>query len=332
MRAALPLLPALAVLLAPGVVDAGGSGASSCNCTPPPACCNVPSTHTISIPGVNVTAPSVSVGGSSLWGGVGSGSGPYGGSGPSSSSGASGASSSAGASVASDVSLSVQASGSASSSASLLASAASTASALGSGSALATANSQAANLLAASGGGGAFTVSEGVSGGSIPNLTVTTPGAAPSREVCARTATRVQAVAVQAVCLDDKDVPHPASQVMPGQDVPEGWSGELFRCIAGAHMQYVTAPWAGAARFDHGQTVVCAKGEALWRDAGGRLQCRPQTPARDCNERSLLRRYGAGIKVLKAPVSGQCVEWRTESVQADAASQGALQLDGGVGG
>ena len=28
---------------------------------------------------------------------------------------------------------------------------------------------------------------------------------------------------------------------------------------------------------------------------GGRIECRAQKPARDCNERSLLRRFGAGI-------------------------------------
>ena len=350
MRAALPTLLAAAALSAPGVVDAGGSGSAGCNCVaPPPPCCNLPSTHTIAIPGVTVTPPSISLAPSRLAGGVGEGGG-YGsssgssgsmsssGSASSSSSGSSSSLSSAfSGSVSGDISVSVQAgaSGSAAAGASLLAAAASNSAvaAQGYASPLATANSQAANLLAASGGSGGASFSEGFSGGSIPNLVVSTPGPAPApREVCARTAASVQAVAVQAVCLDDKDVPHPASQVMPGAEVPEAYTGELFRCIAGAHMQYVTAAYAGEARFDHGQTVVCRKGESLWRDLGGRLQCRPQTPARDCNERSLLRRYGAGIKILKAAVAGQCVEWRTEGVQADAASQGSLQLDGGVGG
>ena len=326
MRAALPTLFGVVALLTPGVVDAGGTGSGSCNCTPaPPPCSSCGSsaaTHTVSVPGVYVVPPSVYIAPSRLVGGVG---------------GVSGSSASGEAGVASDLSISLQASASSSTSASasLLASAASNSAltAQSSGSALSTANSQAANLLAASGGGGSASFTESGGGGNIPNLVVATPGAAPAaRQVCARTATSVQAVAVQAVCLDDKDVPHPASQVMPGQDVPEGYTGELFRCIAGAHMQYITAGYAGEARFDHGQTVVCGKGEALWREAGGRLQCRPQAPARDCNERSLLRRYGAGIKILKAAVSGQCVEWRTEAVQAESASQGSMQLDGGVGG
>ena len=198
-----------------------------------------------------------------------------------------------------------------------------------SSSALATANSQAANLLAASGGGAFF--SEGGSNGNIPILVVASP-TTETRQVCVRRAAAFKAVAVQAVCLDDKLVPHPASQVAPGRDVVDGFAGELFRCIAGAHMQYVLADWAGEAKFDHGQTVVCQKGEALWRETSGRLVCKAQAPARDCNERSLLRRYGAGIKVLKASVAEQCVEWRSETVQAEATSSGSLALDGGVGG
>ena len=317
MRAAPPLLLAAAAFAIPGVGDAGGTATSGgCNCTPPPpACCNVAMTHTVKVPGVDVVPPSVRIAPSRILGGVGGE-----------------------ASFEGDISVSVQASASssayASSAASSLAAAASSSSAaaqsLGYGSALGVANSQAANLLAASGGGSSF-FTESSSNGNIPSLIVAAP-AAVTRQVCARSAATAQAVAIQAVCLDDKDVPHPASQVTPGQDVPETYTGELFRCIAGAHMQYVLAPYGGQARFDHGQTVVCGKGEALWRDVGGKLQCRPQAPARDCNERSLLRRYGAGIKILKAAVASQCVEWRTETVQAEAASQGSLQLDGGVGG
>ena len=313
MRAALlSTLTAAAVLSAPVAAEAGGATAANCNCTPPPpTCCNVPSTHTVTVPGVNVIPPSVYVAPSRISGGV-----------------------SGEASFNSDISISVQASAqsSAYAAASSLASAASNSAAAsqGYGFALSTSNSQAANLLAASGSGSSF-FSENTSNGNIPSLIVAAP-ATTTRQVCARTEAVAQAVAIQAVCLDDKDVPHPASQVTPGQDVAEGYTGELFRCIAGAHMQYVMAAYRGEARFDHGQTVVCGKGEALWRDVGGKLQCRPQAPARDCNERSLLRRYGAGIKILRASVAAQCVEYRTETVQAQATSQGSLQLDGGVGG
>ena len=306
MRAAasLPLLAAAGLLLAPGTGDAGGVTSPGCTtCAPPPACCNIPSSHTVTVPGVNVIPPSVYIAPPRISGGVGEGG------------------------VSGDISVSVQASASAG--ASGFASA--VASSNSYGSALATANSQAANLLAASGASGGAFFSEGGTSGNIPSLIVAAPGPVSTRQVCVRSAAAARAVAIQAVCLDDKAVPHPASQVTPGRDVAETYAGELFRCIAGAHMQYVLAPFAGEARFDHGQTVVCQKGDALWRDLGGRLQCRPQTPARDCNERSLLRRYGAGIKILKAAVAEQCVEWRTETVQAEAASQGAMALDGGVG-
>ncbi len=259
--------------------------------------CCLPQAHTVSIPGVSIAVPGVYVAPPSITSGVGGGS-------------ASG-------------SLDVGVSASASASASGVGYSQAYAAAVG--------NAQAANLLAASGGGGGgFYVEQG-SSGSIPNLVV--EGAAPAtRPVCNAWAAVAKTVAVQAVCIDDKAVPHPASQLSPDRDVAPGYAGELFRCIAGTHMQYVTADWAGAARFDHGQTVVCEKGDSLWRGLDGRLQCRPQKPARDCNERSLLRRFGAGIKVVQASAQ-QCVGYGTEAVVQATAPVGAsaFEGDGGVG-
>lgn len=200
-----------------------------------------------------------------------------------------------------------------------------------------TANSATVANLLASGGGSSFYVDQGPSS-TIGVLNVEQP-AAPvglGAPVCLEYAPVLQVVAVQATCLDDKDVPHPASQVMPGRNVAPGYSGEVFRCIAGARMQYVLGSFAGEASFAHGQTTVCNKGDALWRDGGGRMQCRPQTPARDCNERSLLRRYGAGIKLVQVSGGGQCV--RLGGGRSVAAAQGGpgpvtgLLIDGGVGG
>jgi hypothetical protein len=147
--------------------------------------------------------------------------------------------------------------------------------------------------------------------------------------VCLQYRSAETAVAVQAVCLDDKAVPHPASQVRPERDVPPGFDGEIYRCIAGARMQYTVGEFAGQARFDHGQTFTCDKGMALYHGADGRLSCRPQKPARDCNERSLLRRYGAGVKVLKAAAQ-TCVAYRN-AAQDDAVTLN-MAIDGGVGG
>ena len=117
----------------------------------------------------------------------------------------------------------------------------------------------------------------------------------------------------------------------------DGFSGEIFRCVAGSHMQYTVSAYSGGAvSFDRGQTKVCTKGDSLWRFPDGRLECRPQTPARDCNERSLLRRYGAGIKVVKVAGGQTCAAWSGTTVAAVAPSPqdpyaAAFAGDGGVG-
>src|SRR5579862_6559493 len=93
------------------------------------------------------------------------------------------------------------------------------------------------------------------------------------------TRTRFEKVVIQAFCFDDKDVPHPASQTFPGRDVDEMFEGEIYRCIAGAHMQVTIAAWAERVSFEGGKTLTCAKGEALYHFAGkggGRLECRNQ--------------------------------------------------------
>jgi hypothetical protein len=177
------------------------------------------------------------------------------------------------------------------------------------------------------GGGGSFYVEQGANG-SIPNLQVE---GVEARQVCAEFQSAVKMVAIEASCLDDKDVPHPASQVLPDRDVIGSYEGEVYRCIAGARMQYTIGSFAGAASFDHGQTITCAKNMALYHSASGELVCRVQKQARDCNERSLLRRYGAGIKVLKIATAQQCVSYRSEQV-AGQSTPSNMAMDGGVGG
>ncbi len=167
------------------------------------------------------------------------------------------------------------------------------------------------------GGGGSWSDSGGVTT-TIDAIKVETPAPIETRRICAAFKAVVKAIAVQASCLDDKSIPHPASQLGPEREIADTYEGEVYRCIAGARMQYTVADYAGQANFDHGQTLTCQKGEALYHTATGLLQCRPQKPARDCNERSLLRRFGAGIKVLKISGSNVCAAWRTETVQASA--------------
>lgn len=181
------------------------------------------------------------------------------------------------------------------------------------------------NQSTGGGGGGGFASPGPVSEGAI------TVGGEESESYEAER-TKFEKVVIQAFCFDDKDVPHPASQVSPDREIAEGYEGEVYRCIAGAHMQVTIAQWRENVSFEGGQTLACQKGEALYHAAGqggGRLECRPQIPARDCNERSLLRRFGAGIKILTIQINEKYTAYREHSSQAASTS---MTFDGGVGG
>ena len=140
---------------------------------------------------------------------------------------------------------------------------------------------------------------------------------------------------VQAVCIDDKGVPHPASQVDASDRVPAGYKGELFRCMAGTSMQVTLGSVQnGKATFANGETFACRKGEALVHHANGQLTCAPQSPQRSCNERSLLRRHGAGIKLVQSKLSTKTCIPRTREVTRTVQGEGSSQpmiFDGGVG-
>lgn len=145
-----------------------------------------------------------------------------------------------------------------------------------------------------------------------------------------RSATR--RVVIQAVCIDDRQTPHPAAQLFPERDVRDIYDGELYRCVAGARLQVTIAEFSGQVDFSGGQTLVCAKGEALYHAPGGQVTCRPQKAARDCNERSLLRRFGAGVKILTMVSTETYTAYREEEEYSESSSSMALSLDGGVGG
>ena len=183
-----------------------------------------------------------------------------------------------------------------------------------------------AQTFVGGGGGG----SSGIIPGPVSAVNLTVGG--EDREAYEAMRTRIEKVVIQAFCFDDKDVPHPASQVTPDRDIDEMFEGELYRCIAGTHMQVTIAQWNDKISFEGGQTLTCQKGEALYHIPGkdaGRLECRPQKPARDCNERSLLRRFGAGIKVLTMVYSEKYTAYRESSHESDSV---AMSFDGGVGG
>ena len=136
---------------------------------------------------------------------------------------------------------------------------------------------------------------------------------------------------MRAVCLDDRGNPHPASQVDPEEEIPAIYDGEVYRCMAGTTLQ-VTVGWRleGEAWWDEAQTIMCRRGEALWHSPGGELRCATPTPQRNCNERSLLRRYGPGEKVFYMRRTEVITEY--ERVAERESLNMTLMLDGGVGG
>jgi len=146
---------------------------------------------------------------------------------------------------------------------------------------------------------------------------------------------------VQALCIDDRNTPHPASRVDGEMSVSGNYNGELYRCVAGTHMQVTLGEMVdGKASFDSGETFSCAKGEALYHSRGGVLQCRMQTAERNCNERSLLRKFGPGVKLVSVPVRKNICEPATRQTVTKVVKEvkvprpiaaGNLVLDGGVG-
>ena len=262
-------------------------------------------------------------------------------------------------------------------------------------------------------------------------LNVETGAAAFDMITDRRTVTRT--LVLQASCIDDTGVPHPASQVSAERAIANEYMGEVYRCIAGTHMQVTMADFGicddfggaagetrvsesesssyshseshsasgydsgyqggqgyqgqgyqgqggpdagpcspqalacsasggyaaqgasyqggeshevamGGARragcaantmdlthvnFDGGKTMTCQKGDALWFDHGN-LTCKAQILQRQCNERSLLRRFGVGLKVLT--VTRVETMQRQVARQVERTSSASMTFDGGVGG
>jgi hypothetical protein len=148
--------------------------------------------------------------------------------------------------------------------------------------------------------------------------------------------TTLKQIAIRAVCLDGSDTPHPASQVDPDMMIPDHFLGEIYRCMAGTSMAVTLGEVInGKPVFDNGRTLNCDKGQALRLAAGGQLQCTTQEPRRNCNERSLLRKFGPGIKVLTASAVEKHVTYKevTRQVTRQTSKEfGPILFDGGVGG
>lgn len=177
--------------------------------------------------------------------------------------------------------------------------------------------------------------------GEMQRVTETVTEQVPvTEQYCAPADVTVMAQPVQAVCIDDKGAPHPASQVFGEERIDATYNGEVFRCMAGTSMQVTVGSYANtAAVFDGGRTFSCKKGESLNHSVGGQLSCAPEAPQRNCNERSLLRRYGPGLKTVSAktpaciPTQRTVMKQVTRQVQVEKpiSSSGRIVLDGGVG-
>lgn len=202
------------------------------------------------------------------------------------------------------------------------------------------------------GGGGGYFASQGLAPSTIGALNVEgnvetymetiTEQVPTTEEYCEERISLQETVRpVQAVCIDDKGTPHPASRIDASQQIAADYRGEVFRCMAGTSMQVTLGSIEeGKASFAHGESFACRKGEALVHKGNGNLACAPQTPQRSCNERSLLRRHGPGLKIIQTRVQAKtCVPaTRTvmKSVQRQvertrAAKSQPMVFDGGVG-
>ncbi|MCR9271287.1 MAG: hypothetical protein NXH72_14940 [Hyphomonadaceae bacterium] len=201
-------------------------------------------------------------------------------------------------------------------------------------------------------GGGGYYSAQGVAPTAIDRLNVsggdetymeTVTEKIPTEEEYCEDKISIKTVmrAVQAVCIDDKGTPHPASRVDASDRVPPAYKGELFRCMAGTSMQVTLGSIdQGHASFAHGETFACRKGEALVHEHGGNLVCKIQAPERDCNERSLLRRHGPGIKYVEVRTKQKICVPKTRTVMKTVQRQvertrtseaQSMIFDGGVG-
>ncbi len=186
------------------------------------------------------------------------------------------------------------------------------------------------------GGGGTYLAPAPVSAGMIEGLNVAgAAGSAAAYETIMETKTTTEIIPIRAVCMDDKGMPHPASRLSADEKVEASFDGEVYRCMAGTHMEITLGKMVnGKAVFDKGTALSCQKGQAL-SYKNNNMVCVAQTKAKECNERSLLRRFGPGIKYVAITRTQQVASQR-QIANASAQSQSMtirsnFFVDGGVG-
>ncbi|WP_108984443.1 hypothetical protein [Candidatus Phycosocius bacilliformis] len=187
------------------------------------------------------------------------------------------------------------------------------------------------------GGGGSFVSPAPVTAGIIDGLQVGGEQAQTVMEQFEDTRTVTETVAIRAVCMDDRGMPHPASRTNGDADIGAEFDGEVFRCMAGTRMEITVGKVInGQTSFDGGSTMSCQKGQALVyrrkaNELAGSVQCVAQKPEADCNERSLLRRFGPGIKYAKVTRTETFTNTRQVVRQQQATFRSSMFVDGGVG-
>ncbi|MDX2237548.1 MAG: hypothetical protein NW203_08280 [Hyphomonadaceae bacterium] len=126
----------------------------------------------------------------------------------------------------------------------------------------------------------------------------------------------MRTVSISATCVASNGRAESAVQTFAGRDAPEDYTGEIYRCPAGARLRAESG----------GRTTDCAAGQALWIE-NGRLSCRAQIAHGPGHEAALRARFGAaGEKIVRlraAPAAAQAPR--------QAGSLGGMAMDGGVG-
>ena len=196
-------------------------------------------------------------------------------------------------------------------------------------------NSSSGGVILGGGGGGYYGVPQPVYNGNIDGLNV--QGGAQkvaTAEKVVETKVITEIVPIRAVCMDDKNMPHPASRTDANDKLANEFTGEVYRCMAGTHMEAMIGRMVdGKAVFDGGQALTCTKGQAL-SYKGGNLTCMAQIPAGNCNERSLLRRFGPGIKYVTISRTIKVESQKQAQVQQQQQQmqfRSSMFVDGGVG-
>lgn len=185
-------------------------------------------------------------------------------------------------------------------------------------------------VITSGGGGGFYSTPTPVYNGMIDGLNVG-GGQQAAMEKVMESKTITEIIPIRAVCMDDKGMPHPASRTDADDKIAAQFDGEVYRCMAGTHMEITMGRMVdGKSVFDGGKALSCDKGQALGYK-GGQLTCVAQKPAGNCNERSLLRRFGPGIKFVTLQRTIKVESQRQAQAQQSLQFKSSMFVDGGVG-